>query len=61
MARKVPLCSVCNPPDARPKKRKQTRKQAKGQWDSDAEDESDAPEYPPGIMKVLFSHESTLP
>ncbi|KXN87667.1 NAD-dependent protein deacetylase hst1 [Leucoagaricus sp. SymC.cos] len=51
MARKVPLCPVCNPPNAQPKKRKQTRKQAKGQWDSDAEDESDAPEYPPGIMK----------
>ena len=24
----------------------------KGQWDSDVEDESDGPEYPPGIMKV---------
>ncbi|KAF5361809.1 hypothetical protein D9756_002641 [Leucocoprinus leucothites] len=51
MARKVPLCPVCNPPDAQPKKRKQTRKQAKGQWDSDAEDESDTPDHPPGIMK----------
>ena len=29
-----------------------SRKKAKGEWDSDVEDESDAPEYPPGIMKV---------
>ncbi|EKM82003.1 hypothetical protein AGABI1DRAFT_126352 [Agaricus bisporus var. burnettii JB137-S8] len=51
LSRKVPLCLVCNPSKAQPKKRKQTRKQAKGQWDSDADDESDAPAYPPGIMK----------
>ncbi|KAF9444474.1 SIR2-domain-containing protein [Macrolepiota fuliginosa MF-IS2] len=51
MARKVPLCPICNPPNTQPKRRKQTRKQAKGQWDSDAEDESDTPEYPPGIIK----------
>jgi len=58
MACKVPICQVCNP-ETRPKKRKQTRKQAKGQWDSDAEDESDAPDYPAGIMKVFLS--SQLP
>ncbi|KAF7770640.1 hypothetical protein Agabi119p4_6614 [Agaricus bisporus var. burnettii] len=51
LSRKVPLCLVCNPSKPQPKKRKQTRKQAKGQWDSDADDESDAPAYPPGIMK----------
>jgi len=56
MACKVPLCPVCNPPDAQPKKRKQTRRQAKGEWDSDAEDESDVPDYPAGIMKVFFCH-----
>lgn len=54
LSRKVPLCLVCNPLKAGPKKRKQTRKQAKGQWDSDADDESDAPAYPPGIMKVYW-------
>jgi len=57
MACKVPICHVCNP-EARPKKRKQTRKQAKGQWDSDAEDESDAPDYPAGIMKVFLASQS---
>jgi NAD-dependent histone deacetylase SIR2 len=28
------------------------KKKNKAVWDSDVEDESDAPEYPPGIMKV---------
>ncbi|KAJ7155395.1 SIR2-domain-containing protein [Mycena crocata] len=55
MAQKVPLCSVCNPPGedsvaTKPKKKKSAKK-AKGEWDSEDEDESDGPTYPPGIMK----------
>ncbi|KAE9406280.1 DHS-like NAD/FAD-binding domain-containing protein [Gymnopus androsaceus JB14] len=56
MRRKVPLCPVCNPPNppssAQKNGKKQSKKKAKGEWDSDCEDESDAPTYPPGIMKV---------
>lgn len=50
---KVPLCSICNGNNAGPlpPKGKKSIKKAKGQWDSDVEDESDGPEYPPGIMK----------
>ncbi|KAF9564294.1 SIR2-domain-containing protein [Agrocybe pediades] len=49
---KVPLCKSCNPtPTAPIKPKKTSKKKAKGQWDSDVEDESDAPEYPAGIMK----------
>ncbi|KAK0203075.1 DHS-like NAD/FAD-binding domain-containing protein [Desarmillaria ectypa] len=54
MKKKVPLCPVCNPSILSPKKkkkRKTSKKKAKGQWDSDVSDESDGPEYPPGIMK----------
>ncbi|KAL0571673.1 NAD-dependent histone deacetylase sir2 [Marasmius crinis-equi] len=53
MGRRVPLCSVCNAPSPPPKqkKSKKSKKKAKGEWDSDVEDESDAPTYPPGIMK----------
>ncbi|KAJ4479678.1 DHS-like NAD/FAD-binding domain-containing protein [Lentinula edodes] len=57
MRRKVPLCPVCNPPSSSsststPKNgKKMSKKKAKGEWDSDCEDESDAPTYPPGIMK----------
>ncbi|GAW03248.1 SIR2-domain-containing protein [Lentinula edodes] len=57
MRRKVPLCPVCNPPSSStststPKNGKKiSKKKAKGEWDSDCEDESDAPTYPPGIMK----------
>ncbi|KAJ3916038.1 SIR2-domain-containing protein [Lentinula edodes] len=50
MRRKVPLCPVCNPPSSSTGK-KISKKKAKGEWDSDCEDESDAPTYPPGIMK----------
>jgi len=32
---------------------KKSKKKAKGEWDSDFEDESDGPEFPPGIMKVI--------
>ena len=32
--------------------KKKSKKKAKGEWDSDCEDESDAPTYPAGIMKV---------
>jgi len=48
---KVPLCPVCNPPADRPQKKKANKKKAKGRWDSDEEDESDDPDYPPCIMK----------
>ncbi|KAJ7836947.1 DHS-like NAD/FAD-binding domain-containing protein [Mycena leptocephala] len=53
MAQKVPLCSVCNTPQpaGAPKSKKRSAKKAKGGWDSDDEDESDGPTYPPGIMK----------
>ncbi|PBK65883.1 SIR2-domain-containing protein [Armillaria solidipes] len=52
MKKKVPLCPACNPSTLSPKKKKKTsKKKAKGQWDSDVSDESDGPEYPPGIMK----------
>ncbi|TFK39446.1 DHS-like NAD/FAD-binding domain-containing protein [Crucibulum laeve] len=59
MGRKVPLCTVCNengavvsvPAKKGQKKKKVSKKKAKGQWDSDVEDESDGPVYPPGIMK----------
>ncbi|KAF9460565.1 DHS-like NAD/FAD-binding domain-containing protein [Collybia nuda] len=50
--RKVSLCTVCNPSNAAPpRKKKPGRKKAKGGWDSNDEDASDGPEYPPGIMK----------
>ncbi|KAJ7898400.1 DHS-like NAD/FAD-binding domain-containing protein [Mycena leptocephala] len=54
MTQKVPLCSVCNTPKpgGAPKSKKRSAKKAKGGWDSDDEDESDGPTYPPGIMKA---------
>ena len=53
LRQKVPLCTVCNENiPVPPPKGKKSIKKAKGQWDSDVEDESDVPEYPPGIMKV---------
>ncbi|KAF8892118.1 SIR2-domain-containing protein [Infundibulicybe gibba] len=53
MHQKVPLCTICSLPPKTPPalKRPKSRKKAKGEWDSDVEDESDGPEYPPGIMK----------
>ena len=51
----MPLCKICNTVSSnsiKPKGKK-SKKKAKGQWDSDVEDESDDPEYPPSIMKVL--------
>lgn len=52
MNQKVSRCVVCNPPSAiEPPQKKKGRKKAKGQWDSEDEDESDGPLYPPGIMK----------
>ena len=57
LRQKVPLCTVCNGNiPAPPPKGKKSTKKAKGQWDSDVEDESDGPEYPPGIMKANFVH-----
>lgn len=55
LGHKVPLCKVCNVMPSvpiKPKKKKLSKKKAKGQWDSEDEDESDGPVYPPGIMKV---------
>lgn len=54
LRQKVPLCTVCNPPAAPtvPTGKNKSGKKKKGGWDSDVEDESDGPEYPPGIMKV---------
>ncbi|KAK7060820.1 NAD-dependent histone deacetylase sir2 [Paramarasmius palmivorus] len=52
MSRKVPLCPVCNTSTAAPKKSTKSKKKARGEWDSAEEDESDAPTYPPGIMKA---------
>jgi hypothetical protein len=52
---KVPLCVVCNSPVTAHSKKaaaKKSKKKKKGEWDSDCEDESDGPEYPPGVMKV---------
>ncbi|KAG7093502.1 hypothetical protein E1B28_007177 [Marasmius oreades] len=56
LGRRVPLCKVCNAPGTPPKKTKKSKKKAKGEWDSDEEDESDGPTYPPGIMKpdIIF-------
>ncbi|KAG6809765.1 hypothetical protein H0H93_015517, partial [Arthromyces matolae] len=51
MNQKVALCTVCNPAALTPKKKKKGKKKAKGEWDSNDEDESDGPAYPPGIMK----------
>ncbi|KAF8159820.1 DHS-like NAD/FAD-binding domain-containing protein [Crassisporium funariophilum] len=53
LRQKVPLCTVCNVDSSAPlpPKGKKSKKKAKEQWDSDIEDESDGPEYPPGIMK----------
>ncbi|KAF8637529.1 hypothetical protein AX17_002772 [Amanita inopinata Kibby_2008] len=50
---RVPVCTACNPPvvPAVPIKGRKNKKKAKDKWDSDVEDESDVPEYPPGIMK----------
>ncbi|KAJ7808887.1 SIR2-domain-containing protein [Mycena olivaceomarginata] len=50
MAQKVPLCPVCNA-SPRKKPKKKSKKKAKGGWNSDDNDESDEPAYPPGIMK----------
>ncbi|KAG6886129.1 hypothetical protein C0993_002648 [Termitomyces sp. T159_Od127] len=50
MDQKVALCTICNPAVPTPKK-KRGKKKAKGQWDSNDEDESDGPAYPSGIMK----------
>ncbi|KAF9054612.1 DHS-like NAD/FAD-binding domain-containing protein [Panaeolus papilionaceus] len=53
LTQKVPLCTVCNTVSSVPiqPKKKRGKKKAKGQWDSEDEDESDGPEFPSGIMK----------
>lgn len=53
LSRKVPLCIECNATAPVKSKVKKSKKKAKGEWDSDVEDESDGPEFPPGIMKVI--------
>lgn len=52
LRQKVALCTVCNIPAATKSKKKKGRKKSQGKWDSNDEDESDQPQYPPGIMKV---------
>ncbi|KAJ7583182.1 SIR2-domain-containing protein [Mycena floridula] len=51
--RKVALCKVCNTRPKSPPKtpKKKSKKKAQGKWDSEDEDESDYPAYPPGVMK----------
>lgn len=51
MNHRVSLCTVCNTSSGIPPRKKRGRKKTKGEWDSDDEDESDGPMYPPGIMK----------
>ncbi|KAF5383542.1 hypothetical protein D9615_003745 [Tricholomella constricta] len=51
MNQRVALCTICNPPAVQTPKKKKGKKKAKGDWDSNDEDESDGPAYPPGIMK----------
>ncbi len=53
LSRRVPLCTGCNATAPVKAKVKKSKKKAKGEWDSDFEDESDGPEFPPGIMKVI--------
>ena len=57
LGRKVPLCAVCNAPSSSATTAKKVRgkkkKKKANEWDSDVEDESDGPDFPPGIMKVL--------
>lgn len=59
LRRKVPLCTVCNAPSSSAisakKVRGKKKKKKVNEWDSDVEDESDGPDFPPGIMKVLKS------
>ncbi|TRM65384.1 DHS-like NAD/FAD-binding domain-containing protein, partial [Schizophyllum amplum] len=57
LSKKVPVCAACCPPEVlAAKKKKLGKKKAQGKWDSQDEDESDAPAYPPGIMKpdIIF-------
>ncbi|CAK5274049.1 unnamed protein product [Mycena citricolor] len=49
LSQRVPLCIACNVSRNKPKKR--GTKKAQGEWDSQDEDESDGPTFPPGIMK----------
>lgn len=52
LRQRVPLCTVCNSAPAESSKGKKKAKKSKKIWNSDEEDESDGPLYPPGIMKV---------
>lgn len=49
---RVPLCVLCNFVAVATQSKKKSKKKEKGEWDSDCEDESDGPDYPPWIMKV---------
>ncbi|KAF8736062.1 hypothetical protein AX14_000936 [Amanita brunnescens Koide BX004] len=53
MRHRVPLCTVCNvpTPSTSSTRGKKPKKKKKDKWDSDVEEESDIPDYPPGIMK----------
>jgi NAD-dependent SIR2 family protein deacetylase len=57
MRHRVPLCTVCNvpTPSTSSTRGKKPKKKKKDKWDSDVEEESDIPDYPPGIMKVCSS------
>jgi NAD-dependent histone deacetylase SIR2 len=54
-SQKVPLCPVCNAASLK-LAAKSLKKKGKGRkkdgWDSAESDESDEPNFPPGIMKV---------
>ena len=61
----VPICSMCKARDiadqasksttSKPTLSKKASRRKSGAWDSDEEDESDGPEFPPWIMKVKYS------
>ncbi|OCH96332.1 SIR2-domain-containing protein [Obba rivulosa] len=50
MEQTVPLCKICNSA-AKEVQKNGKKKKASAKWNSDQSDESDAPAYPPGIMK----------
>ena len=67
MSQRVPLCKVCNAPPPPPptaarttKGGKKKAKKRKNGWDSDASDEPDPPDYPPGVMKVSCACETRI-
>jgi NAD-dependent histone deacetylase SIR2 len=53
MAGGVPICGKCDAAFGKKKGKPKGRKKAAGVWDSSDEDESDGPEYPSWVMKVI--------